>query len=251
MEKKLSKALVPKNFIPGKDYYIYVSKSENILSPERKSSSDIRKSGLTLIGGFHTLCADVGGIPGHPLSGYCAGDILPNSVWNLRHRARCLNNDGMVYSPLDNIWVDIYLPSDTGEKTASVFHGNITNNRLYADFAADAKKKKKRLLTHEEFINAANGSNEMTNIKGSTFPGTTGGHVDTCGRRMISGIGCEDMCGVIWQWLSTPDPSNDDLPLLAGGNWSHGAFCGSRFRGARSRWAASTYIGARFASEPM
>ena len=46
----------------------------------------------------------------------------------------------------------------------------------------------------------AKGSNEGTNISGSTDPNTTGGHVDTAGRRMISNYGIEDCCGVIWQW---------------------------------------------------
>ena len=40
----------------------------------------------------------------------------------------------------------------------------------------------------------------VANIAGSNDPGTTGGHKDTAGRRMISNYGVEDCCGVLWQW---------------------------------------------------
>jgi hypothetical protein len=46
------------------------------------------------------------------------------------------------------------------------------------------------------------GSNQKTNILGSADPVTTGPHIDTAGRRMISNIGLEDGCGVMNQWLS-------------------------------------------------
>ena len=48
----------------------------------------------------------------------------------------------------------------------------------------------------------AEGSNQRTNIKNSADPGTSGGHYDTAGRRMISNYGAEDCCGVLWQWTS-------------------------------------------------
>jgi len=59
------------------------------------------------------------------------------------------------------------------------------------------------MLEDDEFQAIAAGSNEETNIAGSADPVTTGGHLDTAGRRMISNIGCEDCCGVLWQWLRT------------------------------------------------
>ncbi len=55
--------------------------SENSTYPRDYTVTNSQK-----IGGFHTLCADVGTISGHPLSGYQAGDILPNSVLCLNHR---------------------------------------------------------------------------------------------------------------------------------------------------------------------
>lgn len=79
----------------GKDYYVYLilkdgdsnlsfEFSTNPTAPEGYTEHNSEK-----IGGFHTLCADVGTIEDHLLSGYQAGDILPYSVWSLNHRPRC------------------------------------------------------------------------------------------------------------------------------------------------------------------
>lgn len=84
----------------GKDFYIYACKpssgsmpkfvlSHNSTIPTGYTATDSRK-----IGGFHCLCADVGTISGHTLSGYVAGDILPASVWDLNHRA-ISDNEGI------------------------------------------------------------------------------------------------------------------------------------------------------------
>ncbi|MEN6615978.1 MAG: hypothetical protein ABFD12_05435, partial [Syntrophorhabdus sp.] len=98
------------------------------------------------------------------------------------------------------IWVDIYLASGTGVGTASIFKGTITYNRTWMDFAdTDGPAIGKRLLHDAEFAVVAAGSNERTSIPAR--PGTTGGHNDKAGRRMISNIGCEDCCGALWQWL--------------------------------------------------
>jgi hypothetical protein len=156
------------------------------------------------------------------------------------------------------------------------------------DFVDDGLAVGKRLLTDTEFTSAATGSNEETNITGGADPGTTSGHVDTAGRRMISNIGCEDCCGVVVQWLQdqaffyygttgyygnlpggkgstytnfAADPgaaevdnsdSGSDTKLLAGGNWGHAAIAGSRSRRTQDyRWATGPAIGARFAAEPL
>jgi len=156
------------------------------------------------------------------------------------------------------------------------------------DFVDDGLAVGKRLLTDTEFTSIATGSNEETNITGSADPGTTGGHVDTAGRRMISNIGCEDCCGVVWQWIQdqsyyyygaspywgnlpggkgssygqfAANPGADevdnsdsggDIKLLAGGNWSNAALAGSRSRATNNaRWNTNSYIGARFAVEPL
>lgn len=190
----------------GKDFYIYACQpvsgsapkfllSANSTVPVGYTADNSRK-----IGGFHCLCVAAGTISGHPLSGYLAGDILPASVWDLKHRPVC-GSEGMVFSEAANIWVDIYLQSGTGANTASVYNATITDNQSWMDFVDDAGAVKKRLLKDIEFQLVAAGANEKTNIQGSADPVTTGGHVDTAGRRMISNIGCEDCCGVMWQWL--------------------------------------------------
>jgi len=231
-----------KALLAGTDYII-------VASPDGGGTMIVPKTEMKevsadlVLGGFHTLCADVGEIPGHPLSGYRAGDILHGSLWNLTHRAACPDNSGMVYDPYSDIWVGIYLVSDALRK--------ITNLSC-DDFVALAGKQGKRLLSHDEFSSAAEGSNELTNSKGSRRPDVTGGNVDSLGRRMISNIGCEDCCGVLWQWLSSTDPADADYILLAGGDWYNGADCGSRSRIASSyRWNTYSSVGARFASEPL
>ena len=65
------------------------------------------------VGGFHCLCANVGTIAGHTLNGYVAGDILPASVWDLKHRPKS-EPEGMVYIDGIDMWVDIYLCSWSG-----------------------------------------------------------------------------------------------------------------------------------------
>jgi formylglycine-generating enzyme required for sulfatase activity len=127
-----------------------------------------------------------------------ANDILPASVWDLKHRP-VSEPAGMVYVDAIDKWVDIYLASGTGANTLSVYGGTISDNRNWMDFVDDGAAVKKRLLKDYEFQVAAGGSNEGTNI--SADPVTTGGHNDKDARRMISNYGIEDMCGVIWQWL--------------------------------------------------
>lgn len=226
------------------------------------------------IGGFHCLCVDVGTISGHALTGLLAGDILPASVWDLEHRPAC-DPAGMVYSDQADLWVDIYLQSGTGAATASAYGATITDTRIWMDHVDDLAAVGKRLLWDGEFQIIAEGSNQKTNISGSADPVTTGGHVDAADRRMISNIGCEDCCGVMYQWLmdtqfkissmpDTGDPafgwytlpgnkgsiyrqgSSGDTKLLSGGSWSNGSNCGSRCRSAYYvRWDASSSFGAR------
>lgn len=209
----------------GRDFYVYACQPAGGPTPKfLLSANSTVPAGYTVdnsrkVGGFHCLCVAVGTISGHPLSGYLAGDILPASVWDLKHRP-VSSPEGMVFSEAANIWVDIYLQSGTGANTASVYGATITDIRNWMDFVDDAGAVKKRLLNDIEFQLIAAGSNEKTNINGSTDPNTTGGHVDTAGRRMISNIGCEDCCGAMWQWLDEQSYRYD------GGSHTH-AFTGS------------------------
>jgi hypothetical protein len=263
----------------GKDFYIYACNSglsipTILFSNNSSAPSGYTSANSTKVGGFHCLCVAVGTISGHTLTGYVAGDILPASVWDLKWKPRS-TPEGMVYSVAANIWVDIYLMSGTGVNTKSVNGGTISNTRNWMDFVDDTGAVGKRLLRDREFQLIAAGCNEGTAITGSADPGTTGGHVDTAGRRMISNIGCEDVAGTLWQWLDEQSyqyasttafgwvdqtggkgqlllqGATADVKLLAGGDWVTGANCGSRSRvAADSRWFAGAGIGGRAGVEP-
>lgn len=257
----------------GRDYYVYLcyepaaaadkgytpvlKVSMNSTYPTGYAADTSRK-----IGGFHTLCLSVGTIEGHPLSDYTTADILPASVWDLTHRPTC-QPEGMVYISELDFWADIYLQSGSGTSTASVFGGTTTDSQTQAQHVEDLFKVGKTPLTDEEFSCAAEGSNQKTSIQGAADAVTTGGHVDSASRRMISNYGLEDCCGFLHQWLSgaffgsnqtaewTPDPSGKGSvyqvnALRAGGAWDDATDCGSRARDAlNSRLNVNAYFGCR------
>jgi hypothetical protein len=216
---------------PGKDYYIYVipfegKEADFVISTQKNIAG-------RLIGGFHTLCADVGYIACHPLSGYKAGDVLPNSVWCLNHRSAALQ-DGMVYDPAQDEWVMIYMVSGTGKDTASKFGAETTNRRNWNKFNDDMAAVGCRLLSTDGFMTAMWGSPNGVNVENSENPITTGGHKATNGQRIISNIGVEDGVGCWYQWLSDRVLKDScwyrqdgvhTFPL-AGGNWSVGSSAG-------------------------
>ena len=276
----------------GKNFYIYaclpatgivpeIVLSDNSTIPLKYTAGNSRK-----IGGFHCLCADAGTITGHTLSGYVAGDVLPTSVWDLSHRPKS-EPEGMAYIDGLDIWVDIYLSSYTGAysntpedlKLQSVYGANTadgasTEKFHWYKFSQVFSRQKKRMLHHSEFIAASIGSNQSTNIYGSTDVNIAGGHRDTAGRRMISNFGLEDCCGFLYQWgqddgggytgassVNAYDANdkyvggqsyNDSFRVLLGGRSSNAAICGSRC----SAWSSDPlYLnadcGSRGASEPL
>lgn len=246
--------------LAGKDVYIYAlagsgTEPDFVLSLNSTVPTGYTAENSRKIGGFHCLCKDVGIIEGHALSGYVAGDILPATRWDLEHRPKG-SPEGFAYEELTNCWIAIYLPSWDGTKLVSVYNGVIADGgsakkwhgeAFYEQFA----KQGMRLVWRHEFQMGAKGSNEQTNIQGSSDPNTTGGHIDTAGRRMISNIGLEDCCGVLWQfamdlgfaggsgWTNSVYNSTVDdrsygqtygtlYRLLLGSPWDAGAVCGSR-----------------------
>ena len=261
----------------GKDVYIYACWPSNVESgipvfvasmnsttPTGYNATNSRK-----IGGVHCLCADVGTIAGHPLSGYVAGDVLPASLWDLRHRPVSAP-EGMVYiEPLD-LWADIYLNSWDGEKVVSEYGAVIADGASSRSYhwwrwAEEFNLLKKRLPHRWEFRELADGSPEAVNITRSADPNTTGGHTATNSQRIISKYGCEDCTGVLWQWGSdltthgttdgwagssynssiVPKESNRGGEYYAttyaahfGGRWDDGSYCGSR----SVTWAASVVL---------
>ena len=193
----------------GKDFYLYACQpttgiipkyvlSINATYPAGYTSSNSRK-----IGGFHGLCASVGTIANHTLTGYLTGAILPQSVWCLKHRAKASSNAGLVYIPPLKLWSAIYLTSGSSSVPTIVFGGTILDAITYFVSSSAARVLKMRLPSDYEFGVLAEGSNQGTNILGSADPVTVTAAVDTNGRRMISHYGVESAAGVMWQWLNT------------------------------------------------
>ena len=188
----------------------------------------------------------------HPLSGFEAGAILPESVMCLSFHSGSLFDDGQVYDKDIDAFIDIYLQSGIGLNTRSKYGATHTVSRTQGNHMVDMRQVGKKLLSDGEFESASIGSNQATNIQGSADKGTVGGHVDTANRRMISAIGAEEMCGYLWQWTrdvssiggssrATTDANGSfgqeygtPFVLLAGGYWGAGSSCGSR-----SRYSAS------------
>lgn len=280
---QLSTVDTPAN-LAGKDVYIYACEptsgtapifvlSLNSTVPTGYTADNSRK-----IGGFHCLCKDVGVIEGHTLSGYVTGDILPATRWDLLHRPKG-EPEGFAYEELTDCWIAIYLPSWDGTKLVSVYNGVIADGASAKKWHGEAfyeqfAKQGMRLVWRHEFQMGAKGSNEQTNIQGSSDPNTTGGHVDTAGRRMISNIGLEDCCGVLWQFAmdlgfagesgwtnSVYNSSVDDRSygqtygtlyrLRLGAIWNDGGYSGSRSAACSISSAYAHVVNStRGASEP-
>ena len=264
----------------GKDFYIYAVHPVSGLIPSFKiSANSTVPSGYSAstsrkLGGFHCLCVAAGTISSHPASGYLAGDIIPNSVWDLKFRSSGLQA-GMAYVNLINKWVFIYLQSGTSTTTASINGATITDTRMWYDHCDDVAAVGCFLPTDSQFQIFAEGSNQGTNINGGGDPVTTGGHVDsTTTRRMISNFFLEDCCGVLSQWLQDHAyqpgsgsagwknvvggtkgqiyllADNAEVRVSAGGDWANGVNAGSRSRGFNSySWLLVASIGARGLSD--
>lgn len=258
----------------GKDFYIYACEPTSNDAPDFiLSANSTVPTGYTAdnsrkIGGFHCLCLSVGTISGHTLSGYLTGDILPQSPWDLKHRA-ISENEGMVYIPEVNKWVDIYLTSWDGAKLVSEYNAVIADGTSTPNFHGEKFVEyfglvNKQLPRRDDFMVFAKGSNEGTNISGSADPNTTGGHIDTNSRRMISNYGLEDCCGALWQWTSDC-PEAQTLDYTAGNYIMNGysfqenpvynpncdtqsyGFCSGLLRRfiVGGRWSSSSYCGSR------
>lgn len=271
----------------GKQYYIYlvetgiVNQFDIRVSLNASYPSGFNANNSYCIGGFHTLCVAVTSsnapaLPAgslwdsHPAIGYSAGDIIPNSIWCETHRPMC-NPAGMVYIDLLDLWVDIYLQSGTGTSTRSAYGATITNSRTPIQHLWDMQLVGKRLAQDAEFMIFAEGSNQKTAVQGAAQPNpfTAGGHLDTAGKRMISGYFVEECCGLIWQWLDEVSPHGGSgwvaygdentrgasygMPYIlgAGGRWYDSSNCGSRSRHSNdTRSLVIAHYGARGVSLP-
>lgn len=206
----------------------------------------------------------------HPLAGFRAGDIIPESVWCLSFRPIGIGG-AMVYAVMTDSAIDVYKQSGTGLNTTSEYGGTVVSARLWQNHQNDFLQVRKSLLSDNEFIAAAIGGNEKT-VAAADDADTykvlhAGGHVDSLGNAMISFIGVWDTNGAGWEWLNTPSANGGSnfstydgqgafgqlygtsYSLLAGGNRSGGASCGSRCRSAHYPLSnASADFGGRGAS---
>ena len=269
----------------GKDVYIYLCSGSGdtlniVLSCDSSFPDDYTALTSRQIGGFHCLCVSAGATPGdalasHPAANYLAGDIIPNSVWDLLFRSHG-DNIGEAWIEELGIWTDIYMLSSGG----SVYTGNPLNQN-WEDTADSLAVRKKKFLNDYQFQIVAARSNEETNIHGSADVSSAGGHLDTDSKRMISKYFLEECCGYLNQWLSDTTAKYDgavtagyvdlggsstpvaekgssylpvdtnEIKLLAGGHWNNAAACGSRSRCAGySRSNATSNFGARGCSDP-
>ena len=260
----------------GTDYHIYaVAASDNaslVVSKNATYPDGATADNSRRVGGFHTLCADIGALQNttHKLYGFSARDILPQSVHDLLNRPRTCGAQGMVLDPATGIWIDIYLQSGTGAATKSAYQGTVTKSRSWDGHSEDIATIGKRMLRDQEFTSAAMGTVPYRTVMGAVDPVTTGGKVNTAGQRIVSNIGCEDMAGCYWQWIdeggcytgtygwAEASPAGQgqqflpDFKMVAGGFWSDAAMSGARCRhAANSRSILGAYISSRGCAEGL
>ena len=163
----------------GKDYYVYACNvagtlefkiSLNSTNPSGVTTANSRK-----IGGFHTECAAIGTIAGHPLSGFSANDIIPATIWDLKHRPVC-GPEGLLYNNANNRWESIYAGTGTGASTASTYGANVRDSRDWNDFVDDYAAIGCELLTDAQYQAAMAGVPEEAQVWDRSDPVTAGGH---------------------------------------------------------------------------
>lgn len=203
----------------GTHYYLYVAKTSagtmSIVASTSSTTPGDSYTAYALIGGFETMCVSVtsSNTPNTVTSGISAGQIIPNSIWCSSFRPTAYNPAGMAYCDESTLWCDIYLQSGTGANTASTNGSTITDIRFPQNHFNDMVAVGKFLPSDIQFTQMAYGTQSGYAINGATDPSTTGGHVNTDSKRIISCYFLEDCCGVLWQWLS-------DIGPIGGNSWT-------------------------------
>lgn len=281
----------------GRDYYVYLCDdgsvngllliSLNSTAPLGYTASNSRK-----IGGFHY---------GRKRNSFTPSDItnnvvVPNSVWDLVHRPRC-SPEGMVYIG-NGVWVDIYLSSVNEPITFSAGNGSpivtgsvkSTYNSVPLtgteglngyNFIELARRSGKRLLTLQEWLQAAWGSpqgNNTDNVNAWSATSNTSRQNTGYVERAISLMNVIDCAGNVWEWLDEfvirPDSGStwqfynvmsgmnvgqlwmygsiSLVQMIAGGDWHSGVACGSRCVNLdNSPWNVHVDIGSRCACDSL
>ncbi len=210
------------SFTVGKDYYVYVCDTGNLLDEVyRISLNSTYPSGYTAsnsrkIGGFHYgKCRRINAITLKPVNAsnveYGAGweanvydGIVPRSVWTLKHRPKC-SPEGMVFLG-DGVWVDIYLSSDNGAGGLKSTYNSIpmtgTEGMDWYKFNERALTVGKRMLTYDEFCRMAMGSPQgLAGDNTNAWTGGTARKETGFVANATSSIGTRDAVGNVWEWL--------------------------------------------------
>lgn len=270
--------------LPGKDYSLFLVPdglggltpkfSLNTTAPEGYSMNDVLR-----IGGHHTQAVSITSSDApttdHISIGYNSGEIIPNAIWDALNRPKCSPN-GMAYVDLLDDWWDIYPQGGKDGAETSRFGATAICSRTWIDHLNDMRLVGKRLPFASEYFIAAEGSPQKVTVKGAAQPSpdTTGGHMATNNKYMISKYFLWEMCGLRWSWLmdataggalgSNPWWVCDSLngakgqmvhivrALLAGARWVDGSYCGSRsLLGRESVSAVTPHFGGRGVCEPL
>lgn len=182
------------------------------------------------------------------LAGFNAGDILPESVQCTTFRSNSKYIDAQVFEPAAGLFWDVYLASGIQDNMRSVFGAVHTVSRTYAKMEKDLATVGKFPPNSVEFEMAANGSPCNTEIQGAKDWSTVGGHVANrtgagVAGRLISDIGCEEMCGYLWQILRDQAGYREEGWTNVG-HANFGYDYGDAWKGsAGGNWRASTYCG--------
>ena len=198
----------------GDDVYLYAVQSDdgragliastNITVPGGYTSANSRK-----IGGFHygrvrTVAEryDTGITP--------ATQIVPNSVWDLKHRPTC-DPTGMVEVVPGKLWVDIYLASEgsgTWPENIPVSRYGVPpiKDDIYArsDFHLLARNAGKRIPGAEEFLTYAEGApqgNDANNDTAWSASSNSGPTNTGAVAKAVSMFNVVDAAGNLWDWL--------------------------------------------------
>lgn len=222
-------------FVVGTNYYVYlhddgadaevyiISANSTFPTSHGCNANNTRK-----IGGFHY---------GRERVSITTSDIqsaiVPNSVWDLKHRPKC-TPEGMAYIG-GGVWVDIYLPS----VNAAISFANGNGSPLTAGTAKStynstpltgteglnaynfnelARQSGKRLLTLSEWLQAAHGSppgedgnNDHAYAKTTNVARAATGSVADA----ISFLNIVDCVGNVWEWLD----EFINMGVAAGAGW--------------------------------
>jgi hypothetical protein len=82
----------------GTDYYVFVKDAGGIVAQTGSTLANATK-----IGGFHTMCCSTTGLgTSHPYYNYAAGQIMPSSVWTIKHHPEDITGGYVYLSNLDD-----------------------------------------------------------------------------------------------------------------------------------------------------